>query len=333
MVAMGRLETFSLAEVLQEPQEETDWVIEDFVTTGLHLLVGPPKVGKSWMSLDMAICVAQGDQFLGFATVKCDVLYLALEDPRRRIKTRAWKLLDETSGNVNFAVAAEKVASGLIPQIEDYLAEHPATKLVIVDTFQMVRDSKSDNAYAADYNDLTPLKQLADRSHIAIVVVHHTRKQGDSDVFNTVSGTNGITGCADSTMVLSNVNRADGNATLSLTGRDREFLELKIRFRQCRWLLIEKTSQEELEERDVPDDVLRTIDFMAAYPSQWQGTPTKLLGEIGAEGVSVAAFGKHLAEHSAFMADRGVGYKRARTREGTVLTLSRIRMEAADDDQ
>lgn len=34
MVAMGRLETFSLAEVLQEPQEETDWIIEDFVTTG-----------------------------------------------------------------------------------------------------------------------------------------------------------------------------------------------------------------------------------------------------------------------------------------------------------
>ena len=79
--------------------------------------------------------------------------------------------------------------------------------------------------------------------------------------------------------------------------------------------------------------MLRTIDFMAAYPSQWQGTPTKLLGEIGAEGVSVAAFGKHLAEHSAFMAGRGISYQRARTREGTVLTLSHIRTEAASDDQ
>ena len=152
-------------------------------------------------------------------------------------------------------------------------------------------------------------------------------------MFNTVSGTNGITGCADSTMVLSNVNRADGNATLSLTGRDREFLELKIRFRRCRWILIEKTSQEELEEREVPDDVLRTIDFMAAYPSQWQGTPTKLLCEVGAEGVSVAVFGKHLAEHSAFMADRGISYKRKRMREGTVLTLAHIRTEDPDDDQ
>lgn len=330
---MAKLETFSLTELLQEPQEEADWVVEDLVTTGLHLLVGPPKVGKSWMSLDMAICVAQGDQFLGFAAVKSDVLYLALEDQRHRIKTRAWKLLDETSGNVDFAVAAEKVASGLIPQIENYLGEHPATKLVIVDTFQMVRDARNDSAYAADYKDLTPLKQLADRARIAIVVVHHTRKQADADVFNMVNGTNGIMGCADSTMVLSDVSRAEGNATLSLTGRDQDFLELKVRFRDCRWVLIEKTSKDELAKREVPDDVLRVIDFMTTRPSLWQGTPTDLLDEIGAEGVSVAAFGKHLAEHASFMADRGVGYQRKRVREGTVLTLRRIQAEGAGDGE
>ena len=72
-------------------------------------------------------------------------------------------------------------------------------KLVIVDTFQMVRKPSRDSAYAADYADLTPLKRLADANGIAVVVVHHARKMGDADVFNTVSGTTGITGCADST--------------------------------------------------------------------------------------------------------------------------------------
>ena len=152
--------------------------------------------------------------------------------------------------------------------------------LVIIDTFQMVREPSRDSAYAADYADLSPLKRLADDSGIAVVVVHHTRKMGDADVFNTVSGTTGITGCADSTMVLSNVNRADGNATLSIAGRDREFIELKVRFRQCRWNLIEVTSQEELEERDVPDDVLRTLDYMAGRLGQWQGTSTDLLEAV-----------------------------------------------------
>lgn len=327
---MGKLATFTLGEILQEVEEADDWIVEEFITTGLHLLVGPPKVGKSWLSLGMGIAVCQGDPFLGFATNKSKVLYLALEDPRKRIKKRAWKLLDETTGELHFATAAEKVGSGLIPQVEDHLAAHPGTGLVIIDTFQMVREPSRDNAYAADYADLSPLKHLADERGIAIVVVHHTRKMGDSDVFNTVSGTTGITGCADSTMVLSNVNRADGNATLSVAGRDREYMELKVRFRQCRWDLVEVTSKEELEERDVPDDVLRTVDFMAGRAAPWQGTATDLLEGIGAEGVSVAAFGKHLAQHAGFMADRGIEYRRQHTRTGTILTLSRTE-EAGDD--
>ena len=60
-----RLSTFSPREILQEPPEEADWIIEDLITTGLHLLVGPLKAGKSWLALDMAISVAQGESFLG----------------------------------------------------------------------------------------------------------------------------------------------------------------------------------------------------------------------------------------------------------------------------
>ena len=91
---MEGLSTFSLREILQEPPEEADWIIEDLITTGLHLLVGPPKAGKSWLALDMAISVAQGESFLGFATAKSDVLYLALEDTRNRLKTRSWNTAD-----------------------------------------------------------------------------------------------------------------------------------------------------------------------------------------------------------------------------------------------
>jgi RecA-family ATPase len=327
------LDTFSLKEVLLEPEEADGWIIEDLIAPGLHLLVGPPKVGKSWMSLGMGIAVCQGDPFLGFATEKCKVLYLALEDPRARIKKRAWKLLDETTGELYFATAASKVSSGLIPQIENHLEDYPGTRLVIIDTFQMVRESTKDSAYAADYADLTPLKKMADKNGIAVVVIHHTRKMGDADVFNTVSGTTGLTGCADSTMVLSNVNRADGNATLTLTGRDREFLELKVRFKNCAWHLVEVTSQEELEERDVPDDVLRTLDFMTREPGQWQGTATDLIRAVGATGVSVATFGKHLAQHSSFMKDRGVEYSRKHMRTGTMLTLEHLATnEGGEDD-
>ena len=69
----------------------------------------------------------------------------------------------------------------------------------------------------------------------------------------------------------------------------------------CRWELVEKTSVEELEERDVPDSVLRVIDFIASQPRQWQGTASRLIEESGVEVVSVAVFGKCLAQHKGFL--------------------------------
>lgn len=196
--------------------------------------------------------------------------------------------------------------------------------LVIIDTLQKVRTSSRDNAYAADYSDIGALKAFADSHDLSLLLIHHTRKQGDSDVFNTVSGTTGITGSADTTFVLTRQNRIDGSGTLTVAGRDIEFQEFKLRFKDCRWELVEKTSVEELEERDVTDSVLRVIDFMALRPCQWQGTASKLMEESGVEGVSVAVFGKYLAQHKGFLEERGIQYKRRRVREGSILELSRI---------
>lgn len=329
---MDKFAVKQLSDLILEPPGEVSWIVEDFISIGLHLIVGPPKVGKSWLVLLLAICVAGGEPFLGFATVQACVLYLALEDTYERLKQRLWRLVDESPGPVSFAISADSVDGELIAQLEDQLAEFPGTRLIIVDTFQMVRSSaRSDNAYAKDYRDLIPLKRFADTHEVAVVVVHHTRKMGDADVLNTVSGTTGITGCADSTMVLSNVNRADGSATLTVAGRDREFMELKLKFRNCRWGLVEVTSREELEERDVPDDVLQVLDFMSGCVDSWRGTATELLEAVGIEGVSAAVFGKHLAQHAEFMLDRGVGYRREHTMNGSVLSLAWVDGNALEE--
>ena len=329
---MAELVTRGLDELLLEPSNGADWIVEDLIAVGLHLLVGPPKVGKSWLSLLLALSVSAGDPFLGFATSKAGVLYLALEDTFERVKQRSWRLVDEARGELRFAVASEGVATGLIAQLRAHLAAFPGTRLVIVDTFQMIRPaSRFENPYAADYRDLSPLKEFADANALACVVVHHTRKASNSDVLNTVSGTTGITGCADSTMVLSNVSRAAGNATLTVAGRDREFMEMKVRFSNCRWELVGVTSREELEERDVPDDVLRVIDFMSGHAPSWRGTATELYSEAGVECVSVATFGKHLAQHADFMLERGIDYGRVHAAHGSVLSLRSIDVASGEE--
>ena len=153
-----------------------------------------------------------------------------------------WGLSDTASERLYFALNSRSIADGLVDQLDEFAEGHEGTGLVIVDTLQKVRAPSRDSAYAADYGDVGALKGYADSHGLAVLAVHHTRKMGDADVFNTVSGTTGITGSADSTFVLTKQGRSSEYATLSLTGRDVEFQELKLRFNDCSWELIEASA-------------------------------------------------------------------------------------------
>ena len=74
------------------------------------------------------------------------------------------------------------------------------------------------------------MKALADELNITLLLVHHLRKQGDSDPLNKLSGTTGISGAVDAVFVLDKSKRSQDNATLVATGRDIEYRELEIRF-------------------------------------------------------------------------------------------------------
>ena len=112
------------------------------------------------------------------------------------------------------------------------------------------------------------------------VVVHHIRKQNDSDVFNKVSGTTGLTGSADATFVLEKEKRASDTAKLYVTGRDTPYQEYTLRFRDCRWELVERKTQEQLAKETIPDVLFRLVDFMRDK-EKWAGTATELLAAMG----------------------------------------------------
>lgn len=331
--AMAALEVRLASELIQEPPVEADWIIEDLLPLGGHVIAGSPKCGKSWLCLSIGLAVSSGSPFWGFATKKCGVLYLCLEDTYERVKKRLWALSDVASERFFLSNAAPCLGEGLVEQVGGFLDENPDVRLVIVDTFQKVRRPSSDSLYAADYRDFGALKKLADDHAACLIAVHHTRKQADSDVMNTVSGTNGITGSADSTWVLSRPNRGAADATLSITGRDVQFQELKLRLKDCIWEMVGKTSEEELEERDIPDCVMRTLDFMSRGVSIWQGTMSNLMDAAGVEGVTVPVLGKHLAQNSGFMLSRGVRYAKKHTSAGQLVTLQRIEGEGGEGSE
>lgn len=82
-------------------------------------------------------------------------------------------------------------------RIKQFISDHPDAVLIIIDTLQMIRRPALDNSYANDYADLTALKKLADKHRIAILLIHHLRKQKDDDHFNRISSTTGLSGAVD----------------------------------------------------------------------------------------------------------------------------------------
>ena len=228
---MTKLETMTAEQLQSAPYSPVPFLVEELLPEGLHILAGAPKIGKSWLALWLCLCVAQGQPLWNFAVTQGEVLYLSLEDSYRRIQSRLFDLTEDAPPTLHFAIMADTLKHGLEQQIEQFLTEHPATKLVVIDTLQRVRSAGGDsNPYANDYQDVGLLKQLADKHHIAILLIHHLRKLHDDDPMNMISGSTGLSGAADSTFVLQKSLRLANIASLHCTGRDIPDRTLKLEF-------------------------------------------------------------------------------------------------------
>ena len=238
MSQINRLQTIDADTLQSTAYEPVSFVVDDLLPQGLHLLAGAPKIGKSWLALWLCLCISQGQPLWNFATTQGEALYLSLEDSFQRIQTRLFDLTEDTPPTLHFAIMADTLKHGLEQQIEQFLTDHPDTKLVVIDTLQRVRSAGSDsNLYANDYQDIGLLKKLADKRHIAILLIHHLRKLHDDDPMNMISGSTGLSGAADSTFVLQKNSRLANIASLHCTGRDIPDRTLKLELNKiaARW--------------------------------------------------------------------------------------------------
>ena len=212
--------------------EPPKFIISRILPTGLSILSGSPKVGKSWLALWLCQQVSRGEPVWAFDTLKCSVLYLALEDTVDRLHFRLSHITEEGSADSYFATDAASISGGLPVQLEKFMQDRADTGLIVIDTLQRIRGAAMENksGYAFDYEDMNIVKAIADKLKIAVLLVHHTRKLPDSDPFNTVSGSTGLTGSADTMFVLEKEKRAENKAVLHITGRDVEDMQINLEF-------------------------------------------------------------------------------------------------------
>ena len=216
-----------------------------------------------------------------------EVLYLSLEDSFQRIQSRLFDLTDDAPQTLHFAIMADTLKHGLEQQIEQFLTEHTATKLVVIDTLQRVRSAGGDsNLYANDYQDVGLLKQLADKRHIAILLIHHLRKLHDDDPMNMISGSTGLSGAADSTFVLQKSSRLANIASLHCTGRDIPDRTLKLEFGEEDhiWKLLEDSKNCSGASKISTLQLVHLFSELLRADSTYLGSPSALSAKIDPDG-------------------------------------------------
>ena len=303
--------------LLSTPMEKTLFIVDGLIPQGVSMLCGSGKIGKSWLMLWLGLRVAEGLPLWDLQTHQCDVLYLCLEDTRVRIQERLYKLTDEAPPGLRFANVCGKLGCGLEEQIEAALNDFPNTRLVIIDTLQKVRNAQSaagkNGMYASDYDDISAVKSIADRRRIAVVLVHHLRKMKDaSDPFNEVSGSTGITGAADTNIILKR-KRDEDTATLLVSGRDVEYQQFTLRFENNVWQLVEHKDSAALHREEIPPFLFRLVEFLKNKPI-WTGTATGLLLEMEETETPPTLVTKMLGRFAGeVLTPAGIEYKTKRT--------------------
>lgn len=200
------------------------YAVDGLLPEGFSLLIGPPKAGKSWLALGILLAVADGGHAVGaIATGQPRrVFYLALEDGDRRMQDRCRTILNDGPIPTQFHYQTVIEPGFVCQTIEAFLHLYPDTALVVVDTLGKVMPQAmpGESSYQRDYRVAGRLKRIADgKPGLAITALHHDRKAATEDFVESVSGTNGLAGAADTIVVLARKRQAQ-EALLMVTGRD-----------------------------------------------------------------------------------------------------------------
>ncbi len=236
--------SYTLLEIMEMNLPEPKWAVPGILPEGLSILAGKPKMGKSAMALNIALAIAQrGRAFESIQVEQGSVLYLGLEDTFRRIQNRVLKADVTAKGmeNMHFVFEWPKMSNGGLSILENKIKAIDNLRLVVIDTLQKIRPIRkgNHNPYGGDYDDVSNLKSIADKHEVSFLVNHHLRKGGSDDPFDTVSGTLGLTGAADGSLILE---RMSGNAgaALHVVGRDVDHQSYALNFdkEKINWSLI-----------------------------------------------------------------------------------------------
>jgi hypothetical protein len=210
-------------------------VVEGLIYPGTTFISGKSKIGKSLLAEQLCDAVENGGEVFGCKCAKGKVLHYSLEDGKIKKQTR-WKKMgiNPTSTLYQFRDRKPKIpllTMGLEEEIEDWIKNTPEAKMVIIDPYVKAKKTLGGhklNAYENDNYNLQNIYTLATKYNIAIVFFHHTKKKSEADVFDEMTGSQGIQSNADSMIMISSNRKMGVNPILSCIPKDAEQKEFEV---------------------------------------------------------------------------------------------------------
>lgn len=328
--APAQLPIISLSELYDHVYQNRPPVIDDLLYSGTYIFAGAPKMGKSFFMAQLAYHVSTGTPLWDHPVHPGTVLYLALEDDHQRLQQRMSRMFGvEGTDKLYFAVEAPELENGLEERLDAFIKDHPDTRLIIIDTLQKILGNGSGSTYAKDYLVMSRLKKYADANGICLVIVHHTRKSKDKDIFNMISGSTGLLGSVDGAFVLHKCSRMDDGAVLEVIGRDQPEQQIYL----CRdedtlaWNFDGEMKEAWIE---AADPLLEAVNEMLSEDEpQWTGSASELIQRLGLDVKPNALTRKLNVKAGTLLNDYAIRYENIHTRNGSKISLCRVAEETA----
>jgi hypothetical protein len=183
------------SEVFTE-QEPLKWIISGLVAVEtVTLFVGEGGAKKTWAMFDAAICVATGQEWLGMTTCQAPVLIIDEE-------TGDWWMVNRLAkvGRGHAAVPQDAPLHWVTlagfnyfksqedaDELERLIREYGAG-LVIIDALADIMLGGDENAVQDVQPVMHRLRLVANKTHCAIIVIHHLNKNGGTRGSTAIKG-------------------------------------------------------------------------------------------------------------------------------------------------
>lgn len=196
-------------EFLSTVSPEIDWIVEDVIQRGANgFICADPKIGKSWLAVDLALSLALGLPWVGFnvrgriktalitrednpALTRWRMDRLLAGKERTRAELQDWLHVNTREQSKLFKIDVEELFAPMIAELKAANAE-----FVILDVFNRL--------HSEDENDNTDMRRVLDHLDrlqrevgCGICVVHHYNKSGEGSLTQRLRGAGAIAGWAE----------------------------------------------------------------------------------------------------------------------------------------